>query len=113
MDISSAQTEKLLDLVYDAATENELWRHVLTEIADLTHSQGGILFGKSITAKQVYFDFNGRLDEECNRVYQERHMVNPWSIYMNHQPVGRLVASDEAIDIAELRRTAFYDEVLR
>jgi DNA-binding CsgD family transcriptional regulator len=27
--------------------------------------------------------------------------------------VGRLVASDEAIDVAGLRRTAFYDEVLR
>jgi DNA-binding CsgD family transcriptional regulator/PAS domain-containing protein len=113
VDISSAQTEKLLDLIYDAATENELWRHVLTEIADLTHSQGGILFGVSFAANQVYFDFNGRMDEECKRVFQERHMVNPWSKYMVHQPVGRLVVSDEAVDIAELRASSFYDEVLR
>jgi hypothetical protein len=28
--------ERLLDLIYDAATEQELWRSVLTEIADLT-----------------------------------------------------------------------------
>jgi DNA-binding CsgD family transcriptional regulator/PAS domain-containing protein len=107
------QIEKILDLIYDAAAENVLWRDVLTAIADLTNSQGGILFGQSVTAQQVYFDFNGRLDEECNRAYQARHMQNPWSEYMEHQPVGRLVLSDEAIELSKLRTTGFYDEVLR
>jgi DNA-binding CsgD family transcriptional regulator len=32
---------------------------------------------------------------------------------MEHQPVGRLVASDEAVDLSVLRQSAFYDEVLR
>jgi DNA-binding CsgD family transcriptional regulator len=40
-------------------------------------------------------------------------MQNPWSEYMEHQPVGRLVISDEAIELSELRKTAFYNEVLR
>jgi DNA-binding CsgD family transcriptional regulator/PAS domain-containing protein len=110
---SGEQIEKVLDLIYDAAAENELWRDVLTAIADLTNSQGGILFGQSLTAQQIYFDFNGRLDEECNRAYQERHMQNPWSEYMEHQPVGRLVLSDEAIELSKLRATGFYHEVLR
>ena len=87
---SGEQIEKVLDLIYDAAAENDLWSNVLTAIADLTNSQGGILFGQSLTAQRVYFDFNGRLDEECNRAYQERHMQNPWSEYMDPQPVGRL-----------------------
>jgi DNA-binding CsgD family transcriptional regulator len=113
VDISSARTEKLLDLIYDAATENELWRHVLTEIADLTHSQGGVLFGQSFTERRVYFDFTGRLNEDCNRAYQERHMRNVWSEYMETQPVGRLVLSDEAVGLSELSKTSFYDEVLR
>jgi DNA-binding CsgD family transcriptional regulator/PAS domain-containing protein len=113
VDISSAQNEKFLDLIYDAATENELWSHVLTEIADLTHSQGGILFGQSFSERKVYFGFNGRLNEDCNRAYQERHMRNAWSEYMETQPVGRLVLSDEAISLSDLRKTAFYDEVLR
>jgi DNA-binding CsgD family transcriptional regulator len=113
LDISSAQTERLLDLIYDAATENELWRHVLTEIADFTDSQGGILFGQSFAERRIYFDFNGRLNEDCNRAYQERHMRNAWSEYMETQPVGRLVLSDEAIGLSELQKSAFYDEVLR
>src|SRR4051794_27637900 len=95
LSLPSDQAEKLLDLVYDAAAENDLWRNVLTAIADLTHSQGGVLFGQSVTARKIYFDFNGRLDDAYNSVYQERHLRNPWSQYMENQPVGRLVASDE------------------
>jgi DNA-binding CsgD family transcriptional regulator/PAS domain-containing protein len=110
---SGEQLEKVLDLIYDAAAENDLWRDVLTAIADLTNSQGGILFGQSLTAQRVYFDFNGRLDEACNRAYQEHHMQNPWSEYMEHQPVGRLVLSDEAIALSRLRKTGFYHDVLR
>src|ERR1700743_693773 len=97
-------------LIYDCAAENDLWRTALTAIADLTHSQGGVLFGQSMTAQQVYFDFNGRLDEQCNRKSQQRHMNNPWSDYMERQPVGRLVLSDEAIELSRLRKTDFYHE---
>jgi DNA-binding CsgD family transcriptional regulator len=106
-------SEKLLDLIYDAATEQELWRSVLTAIADLTSSHGGILYGQSFAARKVYFDYNGRLSEECNRVYQDRHMSNPWSNAMAPQPVGRIVLSDEIIPLSSLRSTLFFEEVLR
>ena len=105
--------DKLLDLIYDAATEPELWGSVLTEIADLTGSSGGILFGQSVRASRVYFDYNGRLSEECNRAYQDRHMQNCWSIGMEQQPVGRIVLSDEIVPLEELRPTLFFEEVLR
>jgi hypothetical protein len=113
MNISTRQTEKILDLIYDAAADNELWSQVLTEIADLTRSQGGILFGQSMTASRIYFDFNGRLSEECNRVYQQRHMRNPWSERMENQPVGKVVFSDDIVDLSVLRSTLFHEEVLR
>jgi DNA-binding CsgD family transcriptional regulator len=113
VNFSSDKFEKVLDLIYDAAADNDLWPHVLTAVADLTHSEGGILFGQSVTTERIYFDFNGRLNEECNRAYQERHIQNPWSQYMEHQPTGRLVLSDHAISLAELQRSAFYAEVLQ
>jgi DNA-binding CsgD family transcriptional regulator len=106
-------TDKLLDRIYDAVTEQDLWRSVLTEIADLTNSQGGILFGQSFGARKVYFDYNGRLDKDCNRAYEERHMQNAWSEAMETQPVGRVVFSDETVPLASLRPTLFFDEVLR
>jgi DNA-binding CsgD family transcriptional regulator/PAS domain-containing protein len=113
MDVSDKRVDRLLDLIYDAATEQELWRSVLTEIADLTKSQGGVLFGQSVRASRVYFEFNGRLSEECNRVYRERHMQNLWSMGMESRPVGRIVLSDEIIPLSSLRPTLFFEEVLR
>ncbi|QPF88801.1 helix-turn-helix transcriptional regulator [Bradyrhizobium commune] len=113
MNFASDKIETVLDLIYDAAADNDLWPHALTSIADLTHSEGGILFGQSYAAQRIYFDFNGRLNEECNRAYQERHMRNPWSLHMETQPTGRLVLSDEAVSLSELQQSAFYDEVLR
>jgi hypothetical protein len=92
-------SDQLLDLIYDAATEQELWRTVMTEIADLTGSQGGVLFGQSFGASKVYFDYNGRLSEECNRAYKERHFQNPWNKAMSTQPVGRVVLSDDVVPL--------------
>jgi DNA-binding CsgD family transcriptional regulator len=111
--LADEQREELIDLIYDAAIDNDLWRGVLTQIADLTGSQGGVLFGQSYRTQTVYFDFNGRLSEECNKVYQERHFDNVWNRSMTRQPVGRVVFSDEVASMHDLRRTAFYDEVLR
>jgi hypothetical protein len=105
--------DRILDLIYDAAGDHGLWPAALTAIADLTRSEGGILFGQSLAAQQVYFDFNGRLNPDCNRVYQERHMQNPWLLAMEGEPVGRVVLSDEVVVLNDLTKTGFYDEVLR
>jgi DNA-binding CsgD family transcriptional regulator len=105
--------DKLLDLIYDAATEPELWCSALTVMADLTGSQGGIIFGLSFGINAVHFDYNGRLSEECNRAYKERHHQNPWAQYMVSQPVGRIVLSDEIVPLSYLRSTLYFDEVLR
>jgi DNA-binding CsgD family transcriptional regulator len=106
-------TDKLLDLIYDAATDQELWRSVLIELADQTKSQGGILYGVSIGAGCVHFEVNARLSEECNQAYKARHMRNPWSNTMVSQPIGRIVHSDEIMPLSSLRQTLFFDEVLR
>lgn len=111
MGFSIDLSDRFLDLVYDAATEPELWSSVLTEISDLTESQGGALFGQS--TRKVFFDYNGRLDADCIRLYQAQHVSNVWSEYMFRQPVGRLVGSDEIAPLSTLCQTSFFDDILR
>lgn len=106
-------SDRLLDTIYDAATDEPLWVSALTQMADATGSHGGILFGQSYAAAAVYFDHNGRMSEECNTAYKARHLQNPWNAGMQSRAVGEIVLSDELIPIAELRRTLFYEEVLR
>lgn len=108
-----AHPDELLDTIYDTAAEPDLWPTALTQMADFTGSQGGILFGQSFGASRVYFDYNGRLSEDCNQAYKERHVQNPWNDAMQRQPVGRVVLSDEVVPLASLKPTLFYDEVLR
>lgn len=105
--------EQLLDLIYDAATEESLWSTVLAGIVDLTGSLNGAIFGQVIGASKVYFSHITRSNEECVRAYRERHVQNPHSLYMDRQPAGVLIASDQIISVSELRKTAYYDEVFR
>jgi DNA-binding CsgD family transcriptional regulator len=105
--------DKLLDLIYDAATEEELWTTALIQIADMTDSLGGFVIGVENRARYVPFLFNARMSEESHRTYAERHIDNPWSAVMNHVLVGKLVQSEEIVSLPDLKRTAFFDEVLR
>ena len=110
---ASELPEQLLDLIYDAAADEALWSDVLAGIADLTGSLNGAIFGQVIGANKVYFSHYTRSREECLRAYRERHVQNPHSLYMDKQPAGALVASDEIISLSELKKTTFYDEVFR
>jgi DNA-binding CsgD family transcriptional regulator/PAS domain-containing protein len=112
MTISDRRFDRLLDLIYDAATEPEQWRAVLIEIADLTGCQGGVMHG-IVRLDQVVFDYNGRLSEECNRAFKERHVENPWTASLQRKPVGSILLSDEVVPLAALRRTLLFEEVLR
>src|SRR5215475_6566200 len=105
--------EKLLDLIYDAATDEELWTPALTEIADLTGSVGGIIFGVDNKVRLVEFSFMGRLCQDALRAYRERHVFNPLAAYMNSSPVGKLVCSDDIMALRDLQTTALFDDVFR
>jgi len=105
--------QALLDLIYDAATEDDLWSSILREIARLTDSAGGLHYGLSIDRSTVFFEHMGGLSEESSRIFKARHIQNPWSLHMKNRPAGIVVSSDDILLFAELQRTAFFDEVLR
>lgn len=106
-------TDRLIDLIYDAAVEPERWGAVLTQLSDHLSSDSGVLFGQSILGKKVFWSHLGRADPECCAIYSERHMHNPWSLGMIDKPEGAVVISEELAPREELVRTAFWHDVLR
>ncbi len=109
-EISSA----LLDRIYDAAMDPHLWDSAIQQIATLTHSSGGILMGQSGLHEALYFTHHTNVSEESIRQLGSRHVLNPWTQYMwTTSPVGVAVPTDRILPAADLRRTAFFDEVLR
>ena len=106
--------DALLDLIYDAATDDHLWVSILEEIGGLTDSIGGVLLCQSGRERAVFFEHHSNTSDDCIRVLKERHVLNPWTVYMaTNQPVGVVVPSDSILPLSDLRRTAFFDEVLR
>jgi hypothetical protein len=81
----------LIDLIYDAAVEPQLWDRVLIDVADMLSSTGGAPCG--------YAGFP---------IMSE----NPWPPVVLRQPVGHVVTSDAIMPLAELRRTRWYRECI-
>jgi hypothetical protein len=111
----TAPSEDLVDLIYDAALEPELWDRALVGVADALNSLSGILTGMSEADGVANFAFAyfGRLDPEFNLRHASLGLnENPWMPTLSPQPIGRIVSSDEILPLAEARGTAFYREVI-
>ena len=91
--------DKLLDLIYDAATEQELWTPALSQIADTTGSLGGFVAGLDYKDRVVPFMFNARMNLNSHRTYAERHIDNPWTRVMTHSRAGNLKQSSEILPL--------------
>jgi DNA-binding CsgD family transcriptional regulator/PAS domain-containing protein len=104
--------EALVGLMYDAVLEASLWSAVLEGIADLTDSAAALIHGYSVDREMYTFHDLGRIDPDCKRRHELYHVANPW-MRASRFAAGHVVRSDDLIELAQLKRTAFYDDVLR
>lgn len=105
-------SERVLDLVYDAAADDTLWPEALTAIASLTRSNCCIVYGLVAYSSLVHFRHSFGQAEESHLAFLERHSDNPFSRHMYLQPEGRIVRSEDFISFDELTKHDFYHEVL-
>jgi DNA-binding CsgD family transcriptional regulator/PAS domain-containing protein len=98
--------------MYDAVLDASLWSAVLEGIADLTDSTGALIHGFSVNREMYTFHELGRIDPDCKRRHELYHVANPW-MRSSRFRAGHLVRSDDLIALAQLKRTSFYDDVLR
>ncbi|WBL81979.1 LuxR C-terminal-related transcriptional regulator [Bradyrhizobium xenonodulans] len=104
--------EALVGLIYDAVLDASLWSAALEGLADITHSAAALMHGYCVDRKLYTFHNLGRIDPECKHRHELYHVTNPW-MRSSRFPAGRIVHSDDLIGLPELKRTAFYDDVLR
>lgn len=104
--------EALVGLIYDAVLDASLWSSALEGIADITHSAAALIHGYSVDRKLYTFHNLGRIDPDCKRRHELYHVTNPW-MRSSRFPAGQMVHSDGLIELPKLKRTAFYDDVLR
>lgn len=74
--------EKLLDTIYDAASDDALWQSIFQDISRHTNSAGGILLGQSQEPRLLHFTHSYNTDQGSIGALRDRHMANPWTIHM-------------------------------
>lgn len=102
----------LLDRVYDTVVDPDAWPEVLTRLADLSGSLGGVIYGLNYRNPSMAFRYLGRLDPEASTRYEQLHHRNAWAEGMKRRAVGELVRSEEIIPLDALKRQAFHADVL-
>jgi DNA-binding CsgD family transcriptional regulator/PAS domain-containing protein len=104
--------EALVGLMYDAVLDASLWSAALEGVADLTDSAAALIHGYSVDREMYTFHDLGRIDPDCKRRHELYHIANPW-MRSSRFGAGHVVRSDDLIPLAQLKRTAFYDDVLQ
>jgi hypothetical protein len=108
-----APSTDLIDLIYDAAVEPQLWDRVLIDIADMLSSTGGAPCGYADRNLQAALHYFGRIDYE----FAARHgfpimSENPWPPVVLGQPVGHVVTSDAIMPLADHGAHRWYRECI-
>jgi hypothetical protein len=104
--------EQLLDEIYDAGARPELWPATLSHLASAVGAEGAVMFGFS-RSRDLILEHNGSLDPGSAVNFKARHLDNAWVRGMAQRPTDYLVLSEEVIQPRKLRRSAFFDEVLK
>jgi DNA-binding CsgD family transcriptional regulator len=106
-------SDALIDRIYDAAIEPQIWGDVLVSIADGLNSTGGAAFAMLADGTGSAFCHYGRYEPPRDHRESGRHMINPWTKAVFMQPSGRILASHKILPLEKLRRTDFYEDILK
>lgn len=104
---------RLLDLIYGAVSDPQLWPDVLEGVADHMGALGGMLAhcpgpGSGKAATQIL----GRLPEEPSAIFREHYVWNPWTVAVAKAPFGKAVSANSLIEPGYIEKTDFYADVL-
>jgi DNA-binding CsgD family transcriptional regulator len=104
---------RLLDLIYGAVADPQLWPDVLVGVADHMGALGGMLAhcpasGSGKTATQIL----GRLPEEPSAIFREHYVWNPWTVAVSKAPFGKAVSANSLLEPGFIETTDFYADVL-
>lgn len=103
-----------VDLIYDAALEPALWPEALTRVASMLNAVGALVVQDDFVRPDRSFILVGRLDPELYGNYVDDYMPsNPWAIAATRMAPGIVVPIADMVPTDALRRTRFYQDVLR
>jgi DNA-binding CsgD family transcriptional regulator len=106
-----ADYEAAVDAIYRAAAAPDLWPDTLVQVSDHVGAIGGmLLYGAPVG--QPSFMISGRLNGDLADIYLKHYARNPISLAAGRIPPGQVEVSGQLVDMASVRRSAFYADIL-
>ncbi|QPF88803.1 helix-turn-helix transcriptional regulator [Bradyrhizobium commune] len=104
---------ELLDLIYGAVADPDRWPDVLIGVSDHLGALGGMMVHvPAPSSRKPPIQILGRLPEEPNVLFRERHLWNPWTVAVAKVPFGKAVSANSLIEPGTIEKTEFYADVV-
>ena len=105
--------DRILDLIYGAVADSQLWPEVLVGVSDHIGALGGMLaYVPPASARRPPTQILGRLPEEPSVIFRERHAWNPWTVAISQYRTGKAVSANSLLEPGSIQKTEFYADVL-
>jgi DNA-binding CsgD family transcriptional regulator len=101
---------EVLDAVYRAAAQPELWTGALSILADHVGAVAGNLVYQAPPGQKSFL-VPGRMREDLNALYLQRYARNPYSLAYEKLPPNEVVIGNRLVDIEAVTRSAFYADI--
>lgn len=102
---------ELIGVVYEAATEEEVWPEVARLLAESLDGHQSILFLSNGVAGEVTPPITFGLSSSIQLQYSDRLHEDNWLAGMLNLPDGSTCRSDQFIRISEIKKTPFYNDL--
>jgi DNA-binding CsgD family transcriptional regulator len=100
-----------VEAIYRAAAHPELWPDTLVQLSEHVGAIGGML-AYNAPIGQPSFLITGRLSGDLADVYLRHYARNPITLAATRIPPGEVHVAGRLVDMAPVRRSAFYADIL-
>ncbi|MDQ8729277.1 helix-turn-helix transcriptional regulator [Bradyrhizobium sp. LHD-71] len=107
-----AGDEGLIDQIYSVVADPARWPSLLTSVSDQIGSLGGMAAYVNLGRGESMMEI-GRLSPVFAKVFEDRHLANPWTKAMQRViPNRRVVMMSSLVPFSSVSKTPFHADVL-
>ena len=104
--------DRLIERIYDTVDDLTAWDDVVSQICTRISGTNGVMAAFPKLQGPVPVAAHYRLDPALTPRIGDQHINNPWAQKIVTQPIGVPIASDALVTVRDLRRSAFYCDIL-